>query len=118
MPLSRPLPRTQKLGLALGFVALLFALAITSIAWYTHTHQPVVQKINYTELRQLSDTGTARSLVIDGELITVVKQDGTLAQAVITNTVAQQEIITAFDHQTVAIDFRSLEPGLLSTTLN
>ena len=118
MPLSRPLPRTQKLGLALGLVALLLAFAIICIAWYTHTHQPVLQKINYTELRQLSDAATAKSLIVDGELITVVKQDGTLAQAVVTNSVAQQEIINAFDHQHVPIEFRSLEPGLLSATLN
>ena len=118
MPLSRPIPRTQKLGLALGLVAVLLAISIICIAWYTRTHLPVVQKINYTELRQLSDTATAKSLVIDGELITVVKENGQLAQAVVTNTVAQQEIINAFDHNHVPIEFRSLEPGLLSTTLN
>jgi cell division protease FtsH len=113
----RQLPRTQKTSLALGLLALLLLVAGLSFMLYTRAHPPVVQKINYTELRRLSESANARSLIVDGELLTVTRADGTLAQAIVTNTAAQQEIINAFDRQHVAIEFHSLAPGPLSNAL-
>ncbi len=119
MPLSRLIPRTQKkTSLALGLLALMIILAGLGFALYQQVRPPVVQKINYTGLRKLSEGTQAKSLSVNGELLVVTKADGTLAQAIVTNMAAQQEIVNAFDRQHVPIEFRSLEPGLLTTSLN
>jgi cell division protease FtsH len=120
MPFSRLIPRTQKAtSLSLGLLALvLVAAAVVGFEMYTRTRTPVVQKINYTELRRLSESSDARALVVDGEMMTVVRQDGTLAQAIVTNTAAQQDIVVAFDQKRVPVEFRSLAPGMFSTALN
>ncbi len=118
MPLSRLLPRTQKkTSLAFGLFALSILLVGLCFELYSHKRPPVVQKINYTKLRQLSESTEAQSLVVNGELLTVTQADGTLAQAIVP-AAAQQEIVNAFAHQHVPIEFRSLEPGLLVTSLN
>ena len=118
MPFSRLIPRTQKTSVALGLLAVVLLVAGLGFEVYTHTRPPAVQKINYTELRRLSEGTEVRSLVVDGELLTVTRQDGTLAQAVVTTTVAQQEIVNALDRRHVPIEFRSLAPGLLSNVLS
>lgn len=119
MPLPRLIPRTQKPSqLVIGGAVLLTVFAIIGVQAYLQARQPIVRKINYTQLRALGDTSMASSLVVDGELLTVIHPDGTRAQAIVTNAVAQQEIIAAFDKQHVPIEFRSLEPGLLSSMLS
>ena len=118
MPFSRLIPRTQKTSLPLALLALALLVAGLAFALYTRPRPPVVQKINYTELRQLSEGTEALSLTVDGELLIVTRRDGTLAQAVVTTNSAQQEIINAFDHRQLPIEFRSLAPGLLSTTFD
>ncbi len=118
MPLSRLIPRTQKqTSLAFGLCALSILLAGLCFELYTHKRPPVVQKINYTKLRQLSEGTEARALTINGEMLTVTQADGTLAQAIVP-TAAQPEIVSAFANQHVPIEFRSLEPGLLLTAFN
>ena len=57
----RQLPRTQKTSLALGLLALLLLVAGLGFMLYTRAHPPVVQKINYTELRHLSESANART---------------------------------------------------------
>ncbi|HEU4596164.1 MAG TPA: ATP-dependent zinc metalloprotease FtsH, partial [Pyrinomonadaceae bacterium] len=74
--------------------------------------------INYTQLRQLSETAGALSVEIEGETVTVKAQDGQLARAVVTNEAAQQEIAAAFARHNAQIEYRSLRPGPLSTALN
>ena len=122
MPLSRLLPRMQKTSrktsLALGLSAFALLLVVLGYGLYARTRPPVVQQINYTELRKLSEDAGSKSLTVDGELLTVMRQDGTLAQAIVTNTSAQQEIINAFDRQHVAVEFRSLAPGLVANVFN
>ncbi len=118
MPFSRLIPRTQKTSLSLGLLAFVLLLLGLCIAWYVLPRAPVVQKINYTELRRLSESTEARSLSVEGELMTVTRLDGTLAQGIVTTTAAQQEIVNAFDKRHAAVEFNSLQPGLLTTSLN
>ncbi|HEX8070988.1 MAG TPA: AAA family ATPase [Pyrinomonadaceae bacterium] len=118
MPFSRLTPRTQKLSLSVAVLVLTFAAAVAGFELYARTGAPVVQKINYTELRELSASADARALVVDGETLTVVRQNGTLAQAIVTNTAAQQNVVVAFEERHVPVEFRSLAPGMFSTALN
>ncbi|MBV9957872.1 MAG: AAA family ATPase, partial [Acidobacteria bacterium] len=80
--------------------------------------QPVVQKINYTQLRTLGETSAASSLRIDGEQLTVTGRDGSISQAVVTNEAAQQEIIAVFAKSNVPVEFSSLQPSPLTLAMN
>lgn len=116
-PLPRLLPRSQKtsLILALGFFLLLLSASV--FIMYGRS-QPTVQKINYTQLRALGETGAAASLKINGEQLTVTGRDGAISQAVVTNEAAQQEIIAVFAKSSVPVEFSSLQPSTITTAMN
>lgn len=109
-PLPRLLPRTQKLSISLAIGLLLLLIAASFFTIYTR-NKPVVHNINYTELRSLGESGTASSLSIDGEQLTVTGRDGSVSQAIVTNEAAQQEIVAAFARSNVTVEFRSLRPS-------
>ncbi|HEV7902336.1 MAG TPA: ATP-dependent zinc metalloprotease FtsH [Pyrinomonadaceae bacterium] len=119
MPFSRLLPRTQKTSLIVAIGAITVLLAVVAFQTFYFSQSPVVQNVNYTELRALV-TGDAavRSLLVEGELLVVEKTDGTRAQAVVTNAVAQQEIISVFEQKKLPVVFNTMQPGRLSTALN
>ena len=116
-PLPRLLPRSQKINLTLAFGV--FTLLLCASIYMMHERsQPVVQKINYTQLRTLGETNGAASLKIDGEQLTVTGRDGSILQAVVTNEAAQQEIIAVFAKSNVPVEFSSLQPSPLTTAMN
>ncbi|MGI9106195.1 MAG: ATP-dependent zinc metalloprotease FtsH [Pyrinomonadaceae bacterium] len=118
MPFSRLLPRTQKTGLLVGIGALSVLFLIVVIQLYFIRRQPVVHNVNYTELHALVNDSAMRALTVDGELLVVEKTDGARAQAVVTNAVAQQEIISSFEKKSLPIVFRTLQPGRLASAMN
>jgi cell division protease FtsH len=76
-----------------------------------------VKVVNSTELRQMADSSHANLLKIDGELLTASLKDGTQVQAVVTNPVAQSELIALYDKSSVPVEYTSLRPSTLSNTL-
>jgi cell division protease FtsH len=110
------LPRTQKLSFIVAVGLLLLLVAASFFTIYSR-QKPVVHNINYTELRTLGESGTAASLSIDGEQLTVIGRDGTVSQAIVTNESAQQEIVTAFARSNVPVEFRSLRPSPISSAM-
>ncbi len=115
-PLPRLLPRTQKLSFVVAIGLLLLLVAANFYTIYSR-QKPVVHNINYTELRTLGESGTAASLSIDGEQLTVTGRDGIVSQAIVTNESAQQEIVTAFAKSNVPVEFRSLRPSPISSAM-
>jgi len=119
MPFSRLLPRTQKTSLVLvGIGAISALLAVIVFQTFYFSRQPVVQSVNYTQLRALTNDAAVRSLTVDGELMLIERIDGTLAQAIVTNAVAQQEIISAFEQKKLPVIFNTMQPGRLASALN
>ena len=118
MPFSRLLPRTQKTSLIVAIGAVSLLLAVVAFQTFYFSSRPVVQNLNYTELRALTSDAAARSLLVEGELLVVEKTDGTRSQAVVTNAVAQQEIVSAFEQKKLPVVFNTTQPGRLSTALN
>src|ERR1700730_6481483 len=115
-PLSRLKVRSPKLSLAL-LLGFLFLSIAGSLVVYLR-RQPVVKKINYTDLRAISETNTAASLNIDGELMTVTGREGSVSQAIVTNEQAQQEILGLFAKANVPVEFRSLRPSGFSSAIS
>ena len=119
MSLSRLIPRTQQrtARFVLAGVILLAGLAV-GIRLYTFAHTPVVQEVNYTQLRQMVEASAGASLVVDGELLIVARKDGATAQAVVTDSLAQQEIVKAFAQNGQPVEFRSHRPGFWAAALD
>jgi cell division protease FtsH len=119
MPLpSRLIPRIQRATTFVGVGVILVAVVFLASQLYLRTHVTTVQEVNYTQLRQLVESGAGASLVVDGELLVVTKPDGVKAQAVVTDSMAQQEIIKVFNQNQQTIEFRSNQPGALSSVVN
>jgi cell division protease FtsH len=119
MPLpSRLVPRIQRATTFIGVGVILVALVFLASQLYLGAHVTTVREVNYTELRQLVEGGAGASLVVDGELLVVTSTDGAKAQAVVTDSLAQQEIIKVFNQKRQTIEFRSNQPGALSSVMN
>jgi cell division protease FtsH len=120
MPFSRLIPRTQKssaASLAAAALLILMLLGIVGFQLFKAAPPPVVRSINYTEVVALASSSTAKSVKIEGELVTVVQADGTLAQAV-ASPAAEQEIASAFAKQNIPVEYASTQPGALANAFN
>ncbi|HSE30788.1 MAG TPA: ATP-dependent zinc metalloprotease FtsH [Pyrinomonadaceae bacterium] len=80
--------------------------------------QPVVEKINYSQLYNVAQTSSGVALVIEGETLTVRKANGSLVEATVTGQAAQHEVVELFRKANVPIEFRPVQPGLAVTLLN
>jgi len=120
MPFSRLIPRTQR-SAAVTLGALLAGLALMALLAYGYlssSQQALVQSINYTQLRELAEAGGVSAVKVEGEVITVESADGSVARAIVANEAAQQEVASAFARRRVPVEYQSLRPGMLVTSMN
>ena len=120
MPFSRSVPPKKKTTTFVIFgsaLALIVALAVVGLV--TRQLQPEVREINSTgQLRELAQTGAARSVLVSGEVVTVTQANGQMVRAVVTNAVAQHEVVTAFEKGGATVAYETQQPGLLLNILN
>jgi cell division protease FtsH len=120
MPFSRSVPPKKKTTTLVIFgsvLALIVALAVVGII--SRQLQPEVRDINFTQLRELSaQAGAARSVSVSGEVVTVTQSDGRVVRGVVTNAVAQHEVVSAFEKGSVPVSYETQQPGALVTVLN
>lgn len=116
-PLPKSFLRSRK-TMMISVAAALTALALTSGVILYQRSQPVIQKINYSQLYNIAQTSGGVALVIEGETLTVKKADGTLTEATVTGQAAQQEVIELFRKNNVPIEFRPVQPGFETTLMN
>jgi len=116
-PLPKSFLRSQKLTLTFSIILLVAFVAITSLI-VRQRSQPVIQPTNYSQLYLIADSQAAISLNIQGDTLTVLRRDGSLLQAVVTNQAAQQSVIEAFRKQNIPIEFKPSDAGLATTALN
>ena len=79
LPLPRIVPRSQKTGLVAAATGLSLLIAFVIFQTFYQRHQPVIQDINYTQLRALGDASVAASLSVEGELLSVTGRDGSIS---------------------------------------
>jgi cell division protease FtsH len=115
-PIPRLIPRSQKASLNVAS-GLLLLLVFTSAFIIYQRRQPVVKEINSTQLLALSESQSVKSLNIDGDLITLTEQDGTVSQATVYQA-QQQSIVSIFQKNNVPVEYVSLKPSPLSTAMN
>src|SRR5258707_331588 len=95
----------------------LFPVVVAAVIIYQRQHQ-AVQTINYSQLYNLAEASGVTALTVEGETLTVKKQDGSLVEATVTGEAAQHEVVELFRKKNVPVEFRPLQPGLFVTALN
>lgn len=78
---------------------------------------PSITRINYSELYQIAETGSATSLVVESDTLTVQSKEGISLQATVTGEVVRQELVEQFRKNNVPIEFRPVRASLGSTLL-
>jgi len=116
-PAPRVSLRTRRVALV-GLAIITFSLVIAAAIATYQRQQPPVQKINYSQLYVLAGTGGAVALTVEGETLTVKKADGSLEEATVTGETTQHEIVQLFRNNNVPVEFRPLQPGLLSSIVS
>ena len=116
-PTPRVSVRTRRVALAC-LAIITFSLVIAAAIATYQRQQPPVQKINYSQLYNLAQTGGATALAVEGETLTVTKADGSLQEATVTGETTQAEIVQLFRKQNVPVEFRPLQPGMLSSIVS
>jgi cell division protease FtsH len=109
--------RTRRVALV-GLAIITFSLVIAAAIVTYQRHQPPLQKINYSQLYTLAESGGAVALSVEGETLTVTKADGTLQEAIVTGETTQAGIVQLFRQKNVPVEFRPLQPGMLSSIVS
>jgi cell division protease FtsH len=95
---------------ALSLVALSAALLIAVIAVIGYLNSaPRITNINYSELYQIAETGSAISVVIETDTFTVQSSQGASLQATVTSDAIRQGLVEQFRKHNVPIEFRALQ---------
>ena len=116
-PTPRVSVRTRRVALV-GLAIITFSLVIAAAIVTYQRHQPPLQKINYSQLYALAESGGAVALSVEGETLTVTKADGTLQEAIVTGETTQAGIVQLFRQKNVPVEFRPLQPGMLSSIVS
>jgi len=116
-PVPKVSLRIRKVLLCLSAIIILLFVATASVVLYQR-HQPLVEKINYSQLYKLAETSSGASLTVEGETLTVKRLDGSMVEATVTGEAAQHEVVELFRKNSVPVEFRPLQPGLFVTALN
>ncbi|HEU4934170.1 MAG TPA: ATP-dependent zinc metalloprotease FtsH [Pyrinomonadaceae bacterium] len=116
-PSPRVSLRTRKVAIVGLSVIILSLIVAGTIAIY-QSQLSSVQKINYSQLYKLAETGGAVALAVEGETLTVTKADGSLVEATVTGETTQAEVVQLFRKNNVPVEFRPLQPGILSDVLS
>jgi cell division protease FtsH len=116
-PVPKVSLRIRKVILCLSAIVILLFVGTASVVLYQR-HQPLVEKINYSQLYKIAETSSGASLTVEGETLTVKRVDGSLVEATVTGEAAQHEVVELFRKNSVPVEFRPLQPGLFVTALN
>jgi len=73
--------------------------------------------INYSELYQIAESGTATSVIIESDTLTVQSKQGTTLQATVTSDAIRQGLVEQFRKNGVPIEFRPMQTSWTTTVL-
>ena len=116
-PTPRVSMRTRRVALAC-LAVFIFSVVITGLIVTYLQRQPQVQRINYSQLYSLAETGGATALLIEGETVTVTRPDGSIVEATVTGETTQHDIVQLFSKHNVPVEFQPVQPGLLASVMN
>ena len=116
-PTPRVSVRTRRVALVtLAIITIALTIAATVVTYQRQL--PPVQTINYSQIFGLAEAGGAVALQIEGETLTVTKADGSLIKATVPAGTAQHEVVQLFRKNNVPVEFRPVQPGMLSNVVS
>ena len=115
-PIRKNVSSSQKVTLALVFTLAAILIAATDLV-IDQSRVPGATKINYSELYKLAETGTAVSLVIEGDIVSVQNAQGGVFEATVAGDAIRQGVVEEFRKKNVPVEFRQVQPSWVTTGL-
>ena len=115
-PIRKNVSSSQKVTLALVFTLAAVLIAATDIV-IDQSRVPGATKINYSELYKIAETGTAVSLVIEGDIVRVQTAQGGILEATVAGDAIRQGVVEEFRKKNVPVEFRQVQASWVTTGL-
>ena len=115
-PIRKIVASSQRITLILVATAAAVLIAVTAIIIY-QSRAPRITKINYSELYQIAETGSAVSLTIESDTLTVQSTQGPSLQATVTSDAIRQGLVEQFRKKNVPIEFQPVQASWTTTLL-
>ncbi len=116
-PTPRVSVRTRRVALiTMAVISISLVIAATVVTYMRR--QPPVQRINYSQLYSFAAAGNVIALQVEGEILTLTKNDGSRVEAIVTGEGPQNDVVQLFRKNNVPVEFRPLQPGFLVSSLN
>ena len=115
-PTRKIVAGSQRVTLILVVSAAAVLIAVTAIMIY-QSRAPRITKINYSELYQIAETGSAVSLTIESDTLTVKSTQGPSLQATVTSDAIRQGLVEQFRKNNVPIEFQPVQTTWTTTLL-
>ncbi|PYS58714.1 MAG: cell division protein FtsH [Acidobacteria bacterium] len=107
--------RSQRATLLL-VILIATVLMVGSISIVVHKSKTsATRKINYSDLYKIAEIGSAASVIIENDSLTVKSTDGSVFQATVAGDSFRQGVVELFRKNGVPIEFSSMQPGLAET---
>ena len=97
-------------------LTVIFVAGSVSVISYRAT-RPSIQTINYSELYSLAEAGTATSVRIENDSLTVTRTDSTVVQSTVAGESFRQTIVELFRKNHVPVAFASTQPTFAAAAL-
>jgi cell division protease FtsH len=115
-PIRKIVSGSQRVTLILVATAATVLLVAIGIVIY-QSRAPQVTQINYSELYQIAESGTASSVIIESDTLTVRSSQGASLQAVVTSDAIRQGLVEQFRKKNVPIEFRPVQTSWTTNVL-
>ena len=107
--------RSQRATLLL-VILIATVLMVGSISIVIHKSKTsATRKINYSDLYKIAEIGSAASVIIENDSLTVKSTDGSVFQATVAGDSFRQGVVELFRKNGVPIEFSSMQPSLAET---
>jgi cell division protease FtsH len=107
--------RSQKTVIFVALIlTIVFVIASVSVL-SRRTAQSSVQAINYSELYQIAEAGTAASVRIEADSLKVTRADGVVVQSTVAGESFRQTVVELFRKNHVPVEFASTQPSFVMT---
>jgi cell division protease FtsH len=115
-PIRKIVSTSQRITLIVVAAAAAALIVATSLIIY-QSRAAGTTSINYSQLYQIAETGSAASVAIEGDTLTVVNKQGASLQATVTSDVIRQGLVEQFRKQNIPIEFRTVQMSWSATVL-
>jgi cell division protease FtsH len=115
-PIRKIVSTSPKTTLVSAGVAAVGLLIVSSMVFY-QSRVPQFTTINYSQLYQIAEAGSAASLSIESDTLTVQTKQGGALQATVTSDAIRQGLVEQFRKNNVPIEFRPVQTSWSATLL-